>query len=66
MMEHRIPLGNVGHLVQIPEAMLEKVVAYGADVITVYSKEKMASIEKTAEKLGKKQGILIRVYDKTI
>ena len=64
MMEHRIPLGNVGHLVQIPEAMLEKVVAYGADVITVYSKEKMASIEKTAEKLGKKQGILIRVYDK--
>lgn len=64
MMEHRIPLGNVGHLVQIPEAMLEKVVAYGADVITVYSKEKMASIEKTAEKLGKKQGVLIRVYDK--
>ena len=42
MMEHRIPIGNVGHLVQIPEAMLEKVVAYGADVITVYSKEKMA------------------------
>lgn len=64
MMEHQIPLGNVGHLVQIPEAMLEKVVAYGTDVITVYSKEKVASIEKVAEKLGKRQGILIRVYDK--
>ncbi len=64
MMEHRIPLGNVGHLVQIPEAMLEKIIAYGADVITVYSKEKMASIEKAAKKLGKKQGILIRVYGK--
>lgn len=64
MMEHQIPLGNVGHLVQIPEAMLERVIAYGADVITVYSKEKAASIEKAAEKLDKRQGILIRVYDK--
>ena len=64
MMKHQIPLGNVGHLVQIPEAMLEKVIAYGTDVVTVYSKEKAASIEKVAEKLGKRQGILIRVYDK--
>ena len=64
MMEHKIPLGNVGHLVQIPEAMLKKTIAYGADVITVYSKEKIASIEKMAEELYKKQGILIRVYGK--
>lgn len=64
MMDHKIPLGNTGHLVQIPEAMLEKVITYGTDVITVYSKEKMASIEKTAERLHRQQGILIRVYDK--
>ena len=64
MMEHQIPLGNVGHLVQIPEAMLDRVVAYGTDVITVYSREKAASIERAADRLGKKQGILIRVFDK--
>lgn len=63
MMKHKIPLGNVGHLVQIPEANIEKIIDYGTEVITVYSIDKIKSINKVAEKLDKVQGILLRVYD---
>ena len=62
MMRHNIPIGNVGHLVQIPEAMVEQVVAYGPEVITVYTSDKVRSISRAAAKLGKEQKILIRVF----
>lgn len=62
MMRHNIPIGNVGHLVQIPEAMVPQVVAYGPEVITVYTADKVRSISRAAEKLGKQQKILIRVF----
>lgn len=63
MMRHNIPIGNVGHLVQIPEAMVEQVVAYGPEVITVYTVDKVKSISRAAQKLGKTQDILVRVFD---
>jgi len=63
MMRHNIPIGNVGHLVQIPEAMIPEVVAYGPEVITVYTADKVRSISRAAAKLGKEQKILIRVFD---
>ena len=44
MMRHNIPIGNVGHLVQIPEGMVKEVVAYGPEVITVYTADKVRSI----------------------
>ncbi len=62
MMRHGIPIGNVGHLVQIPEAMVSQVVAYGPEVITVYTAEKAASISRAAQALGKRQKLLLRVY----
>lgn len=62
MMEAEIPIGNVGHLVQIPEAMIEKVVAYKPEVITVFSVEKAKSIDKAAKKLGIVQNIILKVY----
>ena len=62
MMRHNIPIGNVGHLVQIPEAMIPQVVAYGPEVITVYTADKVRSISRAAEALGKQQKILIRVF----
>ena len=62
MMRHNIPIGNVGHLVQIPEAMVEQVVAYGPEVITVYTADKVRSISRAAQKLGKVQKILVRVF----
>lgn len=60
-MENNIRLGNVGHLVQLPSCLVEKVVEYGADNITVYSKEKLVEIDRAAGRLGRKQGVLIRV-----
>lgn len=63
MMRHNIPIGNVGHLVQIPEAMVPEIVAYGPEVITVYTTDKVRSISRAAAALGKQQKILIRVFD---
>jgi predicted amino acid racemase len=62
MMRHNIPIGNVGHLVQIPEGMVKEVVAYGPEVITVYTADKVRSISRAAQELGKEQKILIRVF----
>ena len=53
MMEHRIPIGNVGHLVQVPTAMMEKIVAYAPEVMTVYSMDKVYAIDRAAGKWGK-------------
>ncbi len=63
MMDHDIPLGNVGHLVQIPDAFLEEVILYRPEVITVYSIEKVKKINAICKKHNLKQSILIRVVD---
>ena len=63
MMEHHIPIGNVGHLVQIPGSMVKKVVEAEPEMITVYSKEKIRQIEQAAAELDKIQGIMLRVFD---
>lgn len=62
MMRHNIPIGNVGHLVQIPEGMVRQVVEYGPEVITVYTADKVRSISRAAAELGKTQKILVRVF----
>lgn len=62
MMRHNIPIGNVGHLVQIPEGMVKEVVAYGPEVITVYTADKVRSISRAASELGREQKLLIRVF----
>lgn len=61
MMKHQIPLGNVGHLVQVPQAQLKRIIDYGCEVMTVYSIEKIRSIEQACAELHKHQDILIRV-----
>lgn len=65
MMRHRIPIGNAGHLVQPPRAVTEKLVSWGPKVITVYSREKAREIEEAAAKLGKRQAVLLRVYEES-
>lgn len=62
MIKHGIPIGNVGHLVQVPGALIRKIVDYGPEVITVYSREKIIDIEKAVSELGKKQALMLRVY----
>ncbi|NIZ19585.1 alanine racemase [Entomospira culicis] len=64
MMEHDIPLGNVGHLVQVPEALLLRIMQYGARYMTIYSMDKFIKINAIAEKLGIVQSILLRITDK--
>ncbi len=62
MMEHQIPIANVGHLVQIPTAQIEEIVAYRPSLITVYSEEKISQIHEASKKLGLIQEIVLRVY----
>ena len=64
MMEEALPLGNVGHLVQIPDALLEKIISYGTDYITVYSFEKVQQIIRVANRLKKHQKLLLKVIEK--
>ncbi len=65
MMDHHIPIGNVGHLVQVPQSMLDRVVSYGPEVMTVYSLAKLDAIEQAVAKLGKQQAVLLRVCDES-
>lgn len=64
MMEEGLLLGNVGHLVQIPDALLEKIISYGTDYITVYSVEKVQQIIRVANRLKKHQKLLLKVIEK--
>ncbi|NIZ41312.1 alanine racemase (plasmid) [Entomospira entomophila] len=61
MIEHQIPIGNVGHLVQIPTALLEKIILNHPLYITVYSQEILASIDHIAKKHQLQQPVLIKV-----
>lgn len=63
MMENNIPIGNIGNLVQIPNALIEKVLRYGVDYITIFSLDKLKLINKIAEKLQIVQKVILRVWD---
>lgn len=63
MMQHQIPISNVGHLVQPCHMLLQKLVDYGCEYFTVYSLDKIQDLNTCAQKAGKVQAILLRVYD---
>ncbi|NCB33270.1 MAG: YhfX family PLP-dependent enzyme, partial [Erysipelotrichia bacterium] len=52
MARHQIPLGNIGHLVQIPKAALYALLQHKPEVITVYSYDKILEINETASSLN--------------
>lgn len=56
-----IQLGHVGHLVQIPTAMISNILEFKPEVITVFTVEKAKEISEEAIKLGMVQDILLRV-----
>ena len=56
-----IKIGNVGHLVQIPERMIAAVLALEPEVVTVFSLEKARAISAAALQLGRSQPILLKV-----
>lgn len=61
MMDHGIPIANVGHLVQPPKGFISQLVAYQPDYITVFSMEKIKEISKEASRQGKVQSLLLKV-----
>ena len=63
MIKNNIPLGNIGHLVQTPTKLLEKVIKSNVEIMTVYSYEKIEQIHKIANKLNKIQDIMLRVLE---
>lgn len=63
MMEHNIPLSNVGNLVQIPVQLMKRIMSYKTEYITVFSFETLNNIDKIAKELGIIQKVMLRVYD---
>ncbi len=64
MMDNGVKLGNVGHLVQIPSSLVDKVVRHSPEIITVYSLEKIKEIDEVARNYGKVQDIMLRVLER--
>ena len=54
-------LGNVGHLVQIPDGLVGTMLRCEPDVVTVFSYAKAATISAAARSAGMVQPILLRV-----
>ncbi|MGL6098709.1 MAG: alanine racemase, partial [Fusobacteriaceae bacterium] len=64
MINNNIKIGNVGHIVQIPSALVEKIVSHNPEIITVYSLDKIKEIDAASKKLGKVQDIMLRVLER--
>ena len=56
-----VKLGHVGHLVQIPQAVLPEILAARPEVVTVYSLAKAQAIAQAAQAQRYTQKILLRV-----
>lgn len=56
-----IKLGNVGHLVQLPEHSIPEIIGARPQIVTVYSVEKAASVGRAAKESGFSQDIMLRV-----
>ncbi len=63
MIEHGIPLGNVGHLVQVPFHALRTVLAARPKAVTVYTREMIRAVDLAAEEAGVVQPLLLRISD---
>ncbi|MFJ5157817.1 YhfX family PLP-dependent enzyme [Pantoea sp. NPDC088449] len=61
--QHGLPVAHVGHLVQLPEQLIDYAVAQRPEVITVYSLEKAESIAAAARRHNHIQPLLLKVVD---
>lgn len=64
MMHHNIPIANIGHLVQTPKAMLQRIVDYGCQYYTVFTIDKIRDLDECAAKSNKKLSLLLKVVGK--
>lgn len=63
MMQHGIPICNVGHLVQVPTVLLKPLLHYGCEYFTVYSFEKLEMINTICEELNIIQKVMVKVFE---
>lgn len=63
MIENDIHIGNVGHLVQTPKAVLEKIVLSKPDYFTVFSHQIMEQINEICIKHNLRQKVMLKVID---
>ena len=63
MLDNDIPLCNVGHLEQVPCHALERIVASGPELITVFSREKIEDINRISNRLNITSSIMLRITD---
>jgi predicted amino acid racemase len=56
-----LPVGHVGHLVQIPRGHLRAVLETGPEIMTIFSVEKAQQVSEAAVSLGMVQDIIFRV-----
>ncbi|MBL0701522.1 MAG: alanine racemase [Spiroplasma sp.] len=63
MIDNNIPIGNVGHLVQIPKHLIAKVVNHKPEVFTVFSYDIIDSINKAANDINYTQELILKIYN---
>lgn len=63
--KHGLKLWNVGHLVQTPTAVLERLIPYGVRYFTVYSIAKLCEINRIAERNNIVQSIILKIADES-
>lgn len=54
-------IGNIGHLVQVPSHSVDLALSLHPEVVTTFSFEKAEQLAAAAVRLGREQGVLIRV-----
>lgn len=59
--QNKVPIGHIGHIVQVPLQMIKSVLDLSPEVITVFSFAKAKQISQAAVQAGKEAHILLRV-----
>lgn len=59
---HDVPLGHVGHLVQVPARDSDEVIGMEPGVVTVFSVQAARRLDEAARRAGRTQGLLMRVW----
>ena len=61
--QHGVKIGHVGHLVQVPSALVPQFMKMAPEVWTVYSYKKAVEINEAAKQANRIQDIMVRVIE---
>mgnify|MGYP001070979190 CR=1 FL=1 len=57
-----VTVSHTGHLVQVPESQVRKNIALPTEIITVFSLEKAQTISAAAQRCGRVQPVMLKIY----